>query len=108
MTETTMQEIERMVTPRQAAESEGRGSTTIYQRLAGGEYDAVKDGKSTLILWSSVLRRRASLPKATYGLPQRHVRRSVEACGRDMNRRPAPAVMDRAYEQRMKARPTPN
>jgi len=58
-----MQEIERMVTHRQAAEAEGRGITTIYKRLARGEYDAVKDGKSTLILWSSVLRRRASLPK---------------------------------------------
>ena len=63
-----MQEIERMVTHRQAAEAEGRGITTIYKRLARGEYDAVKDGKSTLILWSSVLRRRVSLPKATYGL----------------------------------------
>jgi hypothetical protein len=43
MKETTMQEIERMVTPRQAAEAEGRGITTIYKRLARGEYDAVKD-----------------------------------------------------------------
>jgi hypothetical protein len=46
-----MQEIERMITPRQAAEAEGRGITTIYKRLARDEYDAVKDGKSTLILW---------------------------------------------------------
>jgi hypothetical protein len=41
----------RMITPRQAAEAEGRGITTIYKRLARDEYDAVKDGKSTLILW---------------------------------------------------------
>jgi hypothetical protein len=40
----------RMITPRQAAEAEGRGITTIYKRLARDEYDAVKDGKSALIL----------------------------------------------------------
>jgi hypothetical protein len=46
-----MQEIEKMITPGQAAEAEGRGITTIYKRLARDEYDAVKDGKSALILW---------------------------------------------------------
>jgi hypothetical protein len=45
-----MQEIEKMITPGQAAEAEGRGITTIYKRLARDEYDAVKDGKSALIL----------------------------------------------------------
>jgi excisionase family DNA binding protein len=62
-----MEKLERLLTPRQVAELEGCSNTTVYERLAAGEYEAVKDGVKTLILTSSVARRRESLPKAQYG-----------------------------------------
>jgi hypothetical protein len=60
-------ELERLLTPRQVSELEGVSLTTIYDRLAAGAYDAIKDGNMTRIRASSVARRRASLPKAQYG-----------------------------------------
>jgi hypothetical protein len=61
-------EIEQLLSPRQVAELEACGLTTVYDRLAAGIYEAVKDGKKTLISSASVARRRESLPKAEYGL----------------------------------------
>jgi hypothetical protein len=60
-------EIERFLSPRQAAEIEGCSVTTIYQRLSAGEYAAFKDGIKTLIPASSIAARREKLPKAEYG-----------------------------------------
>jgi len=60
-------EIEQLLTPRRVAELEGCSLTTIYKRLADGEYAAVKDGNKTLISAASIARRRESLPKAEYG-----------------------------------------
>ena len=62
-----MDQLERLLTPRQVAGLEGCSLTTVYKRLQYGEYDAVKDGRKTLISEESVLRRRQSLSKATYG-----------------------------------------
>ena len=62
-----MTQLERLLTPRQVAELEGCSLTSVYARLACGEYDAVKDGPKTLISSASVARRRESLPKAQYG-----------------------------------------
>jgi excisionase family DNA binding protein len=59
--------IKRLLTPRQVAEIDGVGMTTVYRRLSLGEYDGVKDGRQTKISEESIMRRRASLPKATYG-----------------------------------------
>jgi len=42
--------------------------TTVYGRLADGTYEAVKDGTKTLILPSSITRRREGLPKAQYNV----------------------------------------
>ncbi len=44
-----MDHPDRLFTPRQLAELEGCGLTSIYKRLANGEYEAVKDGTKTLI-----------------------------------------------------------
>ncbi len=62
-----MDHPDRLFTPRQLAELEGCGLTSIYKRLANGEYEAVKDGTKTLIPAASVARRRESLPKAKFG-----------------------------------------
>jgi excisionase family DNA binding protein len=62
-----MEGIERLLTPRKVAELDGCSLTTVYERLATGEYAAVKDGSKTLISSASVARRREGLPRAEYG-----------------------------------------
>jgi Endodeoxyribonuclease RusA len=42
------------------------GRSTVYERLARGEYEAIKDGKRTLITIESIKRRRANLPRAEF------------------------------------------
>jgi excisionase family DNA binding protein len=64
--------LEQLLTPRQVAEADGCSLTTVYARLANGEYEAVKDGVKTLITSTSVARRRERLPKAEYGLRRGH------------------------------------
>jgi hypothetical protein len=49
------------ISPRQAAKLEDCGVTLIYDRLRRGEYEAVKDGHRTKILFTSIKRRRATL-----------------------------------------------
>jgi hypothetical protein len=51
-----MNNVQRLLTPRQVAELEGVGQTEIYKRLALGQYDALKDGKRTKITEASVLK----------------------------------------------------
>jgi hypothetical protein len=63
-----IEQLERLLTPRQVAELEGCSMTTVYGRLADGSYQAIKDGAKTLITASSIARRREKLPKAEYGL----------------------------------------
>jgi len=63
-----MDNLERLLTPRQVAELDGCGLTTVYKRLADGQYTAIKDGLKTLISAESVARRRELLPKAQYGM----------------------------------------
>jgi excisionase family DNA binding protein len=60
--------IDQLLTPRRVAELEGCGITTVYQRLKDREYEAVKDGRKTLITAESVARRRKKLPSAQYGI----------------------------------------
>lgn len=56
----------------QTAQAEDCGRTTVYERLARGEYKAVKDGARTRVLVESIRQRRASLPHATFEpLPKR-------------------------------------
>jgi hypothetical protein len=59
--------IKRLLTPKQVAEIDGIGMTSVYRRLSLGEYDGVKDGRQTKITEESVLRRREGLPRAEYG-----------------------------------------
>jgi hypothetical protein len=59
--------IKRLLTPKQVAEIDGVGLTSVYRRLSQGEYVAVKDGRQTKIIEESVARRRESLPPAKYG-----------------------------------------
>ena len=59
--------------PKLTAVVEACGMSTVYDRLAAGEYEAVKDGPRTKISTNSIKRRRAGLPRAEYKpLPPRH------------------------------------
>jgi hypothetical protein len=52
--------------PKLTAVVEACGMSTVYDRLAAGEYEAVKDGPRTKISTDSIKRRRAALPRAEY------------------------------------------
>ena len=56
------------ISPRETAQAENCGITLVYDRLRRGEYDAVKDGHRTKILFDSIKRRRAThlLPHAQH------------------------------------------
>jgi hypothetical protein len=55
------------LTVRQTGKVENASHSTIYERLARGEYDAIKDGKRTLITIESIERRRkATLTPAKF------------------------------------------
>jgi len=58
------------ITIKQTAASESTCVAEVYNRLATGEYQAVKDGRRTLVLWESVKARRAKLKPAKFGKPQ--------------------------------------
>jgi hypothetical protein len=63
------------LTPRQTRAAENIGHSTLYERLGRGEYDAIKDGKRTLITLESIERRRkAVLTKATFKPPKPRAR----------------------------------
>jgi hypothetical protein len=51
------------------ARSEGCCVAEVYNRLARGEYVALKDGARTLVLWESVKARRAKLRPAKFKAP---------------------------------------
>jgi hypothetical protein len=46
-----------------------RSLSSIYDMLAKGELEAVKDGKRTLIVVASIRARQEALPKATFASP---------------------------------------
>ena len=54
------------VSPKLAAVIDECGLTTVYERLQSGEYQAVKDGRSTKVLTASIKSRRANLPRAQF------------------------------------------
>ena len=68
-TSVTVQPLEPYaISPRETAQAENCGITLVYDRLRRGEYDAVKDGHRTKILFDSIKRRRAThlLPHAQH------------------------------------------
>jgi hypothetical protein len=67
------------ITIKQTAASEGTCIANVYNRLAAGEYQAVKDGRRTLVLWESIKARRAKLKPAKFGKPQPQNLRKAEA-----------------------------
>jgi hypothetical protein len=72
----------------------GESRSQIYARLGNGEYQAVKSGLRTLILYESVKRRIAALPPAT--LPPAKIKppkpRSSPASRRPQSRSSGPGV----------------
>ncbi len=66
------------LSPKETAVVDNCGVSVVYERLARGEYSAIKDGNRTKITVESIKRRRASLPRAEYKpLPPR--REAAEA-----------------------------
>ena len=59
-----------------AARIIGSGKSTIWEKLAKGELDAVKDGRRTKVILASIERHVASWPRAKFQphKPRRHVR----------------------------------
>jgi len=67
------------LTIQQTAASEGTCVANVYNRLASGEYQAVKDGRRTLVLWESIKARRSKLKPAKFGSAQPRNFRKAEA-----------------------------
>jgi hypothetical protein len=63
------------VTIPQAQHVTGESRSQIYARLGRGEYEAVKSGSRTLILFESIKRRIAALPAAKIKPPRPRARR---------------------------------
>jgi hypothetical protein len=59
---------------RDTALVEDCGESVVWERLARGEYEAIKDGTRTKILPESIRRRRASLPRAEFKPPKPRTR----------------------------------
>ena len=47
-------------------EATGSSRSRVYEMIAAGELDAVKDGSRTLVTGESILRRTANLPRAKF------------------------------------------
>jgi hypothetical protein len=58
------------VTIPQTEKLTGESRSQIYNRVGRGEYEAVKSGSRTLILYESIKRRFAGLPRATIRPPK--------------------------------------
>jgi hypothetical protein len=63
------------LSPKETAEVERIGLWEVYRRLRTGEYQAVKDGKFTKIIYESIKRRRSQLPAARFSPPYQRPRR---------------------------------
>jgi hypothetical protein len=59
----------------------GESRSQIYNRIGRGEYEAVKSGQRTLIIYKSIKRRIEELPRAKIKppAPRRHPRGSARA-----------------------------
>jgi hypothetical protein len=64
------------VTIPQAEYLTGESRSQIYNRIGRGEYEAVKSGRRTLIVYDSIKRRIAQLPQANIKAPVPRSRRS--------------------------------
>jgi hypothetical protein len=53
----------------QTSQITSESRSQVYERIARGQYEAVKSGSRTLILFASVKRRIASLPRAKIKAP---------------------------------------
>jgi hypothetical protein len=53
----------------------------VYNRIANGEYEAVKSGSRTLIIYESIKRRIAKLPRAVIKPPAPRKRREPVKAG---------------------------
>jgi hypothetical protein len=62
------------LTIEQTQQVTGESRSQIYARLGPGEYEAVKSGSRTLILFESIKRRIAALPPAKIKPPRPRVR----------------------------------
>jgi hypothetical protein len=69
------------VTIDQAGKITGESRSQVYNRIGRGEYEAVKSGQRTLIVYESIKRRLARLPSAKIKppAPSRHPRGSAKA-----------------------------
>jgi hypothetical protein len=59
-------EVARGLAPKLTALLEDCSLSSVYERLASGEYDAYKDGNRTKVTVESIKRRRDGLPRAGY------------------------------------------
>lgn len=58
-----------LVTVKELRRRTGWGHGTIYRKLAAGDIEAIKDGRSLRIVWQSVVDHIATLPRATFRQP---------------------------------------
>ncbi len=58
-----------LVSIKNTAAMTAAGVSTVWELVALGEYDAVKDGGRTKITMESIKRRLANLPRATFKAP---------------------------------------
>jgi hypothetical protein len=65
------------LTIEQTQQATGESRTQVYARIGAGEYQAVKSGRRTLIIFESIKRRIAALPRAKIKAPRPRARRSL-------------------------------
>jgi hypothetical protein len=58
------------VTIKRATELTGESRSKIYERIALGQYEAVKSDGRTLVIYQSIKQRLAGLPRADIKAPQ--------------------------------------
>jgi hypothetical protein len=63
------------LTIEQTQQATGESRTQVYARIGTGEYEAVKAGRRTLIIYESIKRRIAALPPAKIKPPRPRARR---------------------------------
>ena len=63
------------LTIEQTQQATGESRTQVYARIGTGEYQAVKSGRRTLIIFESIKRRIAALPPAKIKPPRPRARR---------------------------------
>ena len=67
------------VTVEQAAQLTGESRSQVYVRIGRNQYEAVKSGSRTLIIFESVKRHLASLPRAKIKPPKLRARTQFPA-----------------------------